>query len=322
MINKWKDLVLKSSLPLEYEVKTYLDSKGCVSHFDYSYMHLDEQNTPKAFSYDIDAGYIRYGHYINIMVECKYRHRTVNWFFLPETYGGPDDFAPLEFMHPINEFINEDNYLICDTLYPETLSPLVSKGVEILSDKVNTKSIRQATNQLAYSFAEHITSAIVHQIDKLLVHDFVFCHVPVIITTANLYRLKDTITIQDVENADEVKDISTEHGILVLKQSPDSYLQNYNLSTLHHFASERRQDLVQNMRWHNDDLDHLLAVLSEQPKAFIIIKMTEDRTHFEKFFHFIDRAIKPPDDLIEAWKAKHDEVKKLSEKLKKMKKSK
>ena len=44
-----------------------------------------------------------------------------------------------------------------------------------------------------------------------------------------------------------------------------------------------------------------MSVISKQPRAFVIIKMTEDRKYFDSFFHFIDRAIKLPEDLKKAW---------------------
>ena len=41
MDTKWKDLVLKSGLPLEYEVKAYLDDKGLVPSHEFAYLRTD-----------------------------------------------------------------------------------------------------------------------------------------------------------------------------------------------------------------------------------------------------------------------------------------
>ncbi|GAH91287.1 unnamed protein product, partial [marine sediment metagenome] len=126
-----------------------------------------------------------------------------------EEYGGADDFAPLDFFHPIDEFMEPNTWIRSDTLYPETVAPLVGKGVEILKDDINNKTIHQAMSQLSYSFADKVTSAIVHQIDKLMVHEMAFCHIPMIVTTANLLRLNTNLRISDVQDANELNEIAS-----------------------------------------------------------------------------------------------------------------
>ena len=47
--NKWKDFLLKSGLPLEYEVKELLDKRKCISSFEYSYLRSDENKIINEF---------------------------------------------------------------------------------------------------------------------------------------------------------------------------------------------------------------------------------------------------------------------------------
>jgi hypothetical protein len=59
MAKSWKDLLLSTGLPLENDVKKYLESRGCIASHEYTYLKPDEQGHEKQFSYDIDAAYIR-----------------------------------------------------------------------------------------------------------------------------------------------------------------------------------------------------------------------------------------------------------------------
>lgn len=63
--NAWKEHLLKSGLPLEFEVKKFLDSKGCVSNVDHTYMRYEEHNLNTEFSYDIDSSYIKGDHFMD-----------------------------------------------------------------------------------------------------------------------------------------------------------------------------------------------------------------------------------------------------------------
>ena len=42
MAKSWQQSLLSSSLPLENDVKRYLDSKGCITGYEYSYLKPDE----------------------------------------------------------------------------------------------------------------------------------------------------------------------------------------------------------------------------------------------------------------------------------------
>ncbi len=108
--NKWKDYLLKSGIPLEYEIMEFLSKKNCISDFDYTYFRQDQLNHLTEFSYDIDSSFIEPPHFINLMIECKYRHETTKWLFLPECYDGTDEIFYTSFMHPNNHFCEKGDY--------------------------------------------------------------------------------------------------------------------------------------------------------------------------------------------------------------------
>ena len=59
MSKSWKESLISSGLPLEFELVKRLEAKGCLADFEYSYFRLNETNIERQFSYDVDAAYIR-----------------------------------------------------------------------------------------------------------------------------------------------------------------------------------------------------------------------------------------------------------------------
>jgi len=165
--NKWKDYLLKSGLPLEFEVKEFLNTKKCISSYEYSYLRHDENEIINEFSFDISSSYIQENHFFKLMIECKYRDSSTNWLFLPGVYGGPSELGKTSFLHPCDHFTSYEKFPF---KYPE-LPPIgkpCQKGIEITSDGQNPKTITQAVNQLSYAMAEMITDAMTHQVEELL----------------------------------------------------------------------------------------------------------------------------------------------------------
>ncbi|WP_312352017.1 hypothetical protein [Sphingobacterium multivorum] len=103
MEKHWKDLLLKSGLPFEYEVKEKLSKIGCIVEDEYIYSKADENNMQKDFSYDLDVTYWN-GCSVNLMVECKYKTMDTNWFFLPDSSSYLYDINPDDFFY-IGDFL-------------------------------------------------------------------------------------------------------------------------------------------------------------------------------------------------------------------------
>jgi hypothetical protein len=70
--NNWKDHLLKSGIALEFEVKMFLDAKGCIRNMERTYLRNNEAEILIEFSYDIVSSYIKGHHYIDLMIEYKY----------------------------------------------------------------------------------------------------------------------------------------------------------------------------------------------------------------------------------------------------------
>ena len=308
MSKSWKDFLLRSGIPLENDVSRFLDSRDCIPSFEYSYLRKDEYGIEKEFSYDIDAAYIKKNWFFDLMIECKYRHESTNWVFIPASYGGPGESYPNDFLHPFSHFISES--FPYEENFPESFAPLCSKGIEITKSGDNEKSITQAATQLAYAYAPKLTSAIEHQVGKLLVHDFIFFHVPVIVTTAKLRRLNDDVDISSVKNAKELDEVSSAENSLIMKYTMGDHLQNYNLNHLRSFFESRSEKEIEKMQTFTKDISHFVNVIAGNYalRAIAIVHVSEDSNGMSSLLDYIDRLVDFPVDLQQKIQKKHEEI--------------
>ncbi|KAB8154327.1 hypothetical protein EZY14_007780 [Kordia sp. TARA_039_SRF] len=328
--NKWKDYLLKSGIPLEYEIKEFLDKKMCVSNFEYTYFRKDKSNEITEFSYDIDSSYIKPPHFVDLMIECKYRHESTKWLFLPESYGGPDEIEFTSFMHP-NDHFNKDGHFRFSN-FPFPLAPLCSKGIELTSQGQNPKTITQAISQLSYAMAERVTNGMYHQIDEVLSKSFngtIFHNIPIIVTTAELYRIKENSSIDSIKQSGDIEEIATKENCLVIKNKAGVDLENYNLLIFQNFVNEfGKEKLQKKLNSFNKDLDFVLSVIAKHycPTCFVVVHYSKENNGLENFFSYIDRVIKPDKEIFELIEKNYEEsqerLKKLKEKMDEKRKTK
>lgn len=323
--NKWKDYLLKSGLPLEYEVLDFLDSKKCISTPEYSYLRPDENLIENEFSFDIDSAYIQGHHFFKLLIECKYRDSSTNWLFLPGEYGGPSELGKTSFLHPNDHFTKKTKFLF---KHPE-LEPIAKpciKGIELTSDGQNPKTITQAINQLSYAMAEMIVSDMVHQIDELLTSsEFIFYNVPIIVTTANLYRIKENTTIEKIKATDDLLDIATKEDCLVLQTSIGKDLQRHNQRIFNEFIRERGHEFLNSkLNSFNDDFRFVSQVISSTycPQSVLVVQHTSDNKAFEKLFELLDEIVSPSEKTKNYLKAEKQRLKELFAKFDSLKKKK
>ncbi|WP_148662273.1 hypothetical protein [Paraburkholderia phytofirmans] len=299
MAKSWQQSLLSSGPPLENDVRTYLESKGCIADFEYSYLKPDDLTIERQFSYDIDASYIRGRNFVDLMVECKYRYPGTRWVFTPDHYGGPEEFGQNAFMHPFDHFV--PHKFPFPGNFPRELAPACSKAVELLPDGPNEKTVVQALNQLAYAIAPKIVSAMDHQINRLLVQDHIFYHVPVIATTAELFRLNDGVRIQQIRDANDLEEVATRQSCLVMSYKPGVELGRYNAKVINSIAALVDQKALKKcLNSFTNDLGHLLSVISTTycPRAVVFVTVDSRQSGFEQLFAYIDDLFEPPPCLL------------------------
>jgi hypothetical protein len=321
MANKtnWKEHLLKSGIPIEFEIKKFLTSKGCISNFDYTYLRNNESDLLREFSYDIDSSYIKEHNFVDLMVECKYRHDSTKWIFLPEEYDGPDEVDFTDFMHKNSHFSTAKR---APYRHPLAFAPLCSKGIEMTSDGQNPKTITQAIMQLSYAMADKIVDGMHHQLDVVLGESFGgtnFYNIPIIITTAELYRINDDADIETIKKAENIEDISEKAPFLIVKNKIGIDLESYNNHIFQAFINEYgKEKLEKHLFSFNKDVDFVMSVIAKNhcPSCIAVIHYSKEENGLEQFFDYIDRVFSPDQEILDLIKKKKEDFKVFFEKFK------
>lgn len=229
--NRWKEFLLKSSLPLEQLVSEKLELQGLYVVGEYPYTRYNEQNMQTEFSVDLHAFKFlglentagSWGT-LEFLIECKYNHPGVKWIFLPQH----EDSLVIGYIHYIQELSNR---------YIEDTSPLYKldhelpycgKGIELNSSGFDPNSISRGLYQLRYGLPHVIAHAVGNQVGSWG-DDFVgiafFCMV--LVTTADLYVLKQGLDLETYLSAKSIEDISTQTDALIVFQETGPHLSEY-----------------------------------------------------------------------------------------------
>lgn len=228
---KWKDKLVSSSFPLEYEAAKILVKNHFIVDSDYTYSRSD-LGTKKDFSVDINAtAYIPYTNdnkidsEINILVECKQRKKSVKWLFLPDP--NKDDFSSLTLGRTINVIDNFSKEFIeaNATVSLDENTFLCYKGIEIDTNdgRVYDNELRHGLHQLQYALPRLLKENIIHNIFGHEEDNKPFFICTILLTTATLHVAKKMLTISKVEESSNIEDFSKEVPYLItyLDHGPD-----------------------------------------------------------------------------------------------------
>lgn len=236
--NKWKDALLKTSLPLEYLVAEQLHNLNCGIQGEYHYLRPNEQNILTEFSVDVWAmSHLQkketgmWGN-LNLLIECKYCYPGIKWFFAPHTK------SDLETLFEIGVKSTFDQLCTRQVLDKRPLWQIPRrffkcyKGIELHSKDASAQNIERGRAQLAYAIprlAIHLLeSQMITYHDEDLHLDFI-C--PILVTTADLYVLTQGLKLSHFQNAKAHDDIGTKVSALVLT-NPYGHLFNSYTETL------------------------------------------------------------------------------------------
>ena len=312
---------MKSGLPFEYEVKECFVRNGCTVWDEYSYLKSDENNIEKEFSYDLDANTWQGGHSIDFMVECKYKTEPTKWFFTPDPYSYQQDLNKNSFFHPIDHFTKNKflfNRMPFYNVIEEALGPFCLKGVEILKNQPVEINISRAISQLSYAFIDKVISAFDGQLDKEvdMFNNSIFLQIPMIITNADLHLINKDITTKEIEKANSIEEISTQHDFLIFHNKIGKHLRDFNLSKLAGFFSGKEKKLVNDrMNTFTKDLNHFVNVVASNysPECILIMKHDEKHENYKKLFDYINFITKKSPELEKRMDKVQEEMKKKHE---------
>jgi hypothetical protein len=302
MEDKWKNNLLKSGLPFEYEIKECFVKYSCTVWDEYSYIKADENKIEKEFSYDLDANYWPGGHSVDFMIECKYKTEPTKWFFTPDPYGYQNDLNQNSFMHVMDYFSGNQfpfRHIPYDKVIEKPLGPFCLKGVEIYRDSSLEVNITKAIHQLSYAFVEKLISSMSSQLDTEveMFHKTNFIHVPVIITNADLYLINENLTTKNIKSAKLIDDISTKHDFLLFHNKIGEDLKNHNYHRLASFLLSKSEQFKERNTSFAEDIEHFIDVLASRlcPECILIMHHDDDHANYKKLFDYINFIMLPSD---------------------------
>jgi hypothetical protein len=250
MKKSWKEHLLSSGVPLEHSVCETVQSLGLTGPTEFKYERPNELGVPTVFSIDVHTSYVD-THYdqlwIDFFIECKYRHDNIKWIFTPEENNYSNfEFGERDLYNVLDEFA--DGFELAAPANPPDQSSrysLCSRGIEILPHGPNPKSIDQAIQQLAYAVSDQTAEAIRHQMDHMLGHPSpVWLFVPIVVTTASLWRIRPGQTLDMIRGATDIDAIAEPRTVVVLHEPPDNLLRRFTRDKLKSQFSGKEQALL------------------------------------------------------------------------------
>lgn len=221
MSKDWKEVLLRSGVPLEYEVAQILAELGFEVDADFPYLRQDVGGE-KEHSIDIlGSHFLEVGKKkkesatIFALVECKYRspEKKLLLFEAPPSQHGwtdargavqaYDEFVPFMLMGGTFHDL-EDGY---DVVY---------KGVEIHSNDAVERDFRRSVEQLRYAAPVCLRRALDMTFFGHVADNQPWFFAKIIVTNAKLMILRNGVDVAKVQAASKLEDVAEEIGAAIL----------------------------------------------------------------------------------------------------------
>jgi len=298
MTTNWKNELLKSGLPFEYEVQECFVKNGCTVWGEATYLREDEEEKVKEFSYDIDANYWKGGYCLNFMIECKYKIQPTKWFFLPHQYKYQNDLDKNGFFHPLDYFSDHsfpfNKFPVSDAF--ENLGPFCLKGVELFENQYLEQNIRKSIHQLSYSFVNRSIECFENQLTVDTFKNSIFLNVPIVVTNADLHLINENATIEQIESANSIEDVSTKQNFLFFFNKIGMQLKEYNKLKLKKYFQSIDSKLILESK--TNDIDLFIEYFSSNfcPQVILFMQHTKDAKNYSTLFNYINQVLEPDKD--------------------------
>jgi len=276
----WKDYFLSSGLPLEQSVIQTLEGLGMEGLTEFKYERKNEVGTTTLFSVDVYGPQIyhelsRQQLWLEIFCECKYRHDNIKWIFTPHDFGR----WPLASSH--NMLVSLDKMTgpkVINTSYFSKLTDnfkLCKKGIEIYENDINNKTIEQSINQLRYAVINMVLDCLSTQVDKLLGPiSPLFVILPIIVTTAELWRIDNGVTIKDIREAEGIEKVGDKLNSLIIFDPPDNLYTRYSKEMFDRELTESQKMKIdkrlKKIGYHGYEV-YKNSISYQQPSFFFVI---------------------------------------------------
>lgn len=221
---KWKDKLLSSSLPLEFDVAKILVSKGFSVVSDFTYARNDT-GIVKDFSVDIEATAYppfttpnKVDALLTLLVECKYRSPNVKWLFMPDPNIA--DFSPFTIGCTFRKIDEFSSYNIDgEKMYEfEKDFPICYKGTEIDfgNQSVHDNELKHGILQLQYALPRLFSNNVLVLLSSHAEDNIPFFFCPILLTTAELLLTEESASIDEFQKLSSIDEITTKVPCLLM----------------------------------------------------------------------------------------------------------
>ena len=288
----WKDYFLSSGVPLEFSVINTLKKFDLITPTEYKYMRLNESGCPSQFSVDIYTSYIDVSRnlWLEALLECKYRHDGIKWIFTPTE---EDIIMPRceDLYVTLDQYDTKRKFNKAAIASFASEYPLCGKGIELVKDSANPKSIEQAVQQLQYSVSSKAVDSIIHQVDELLgTPTPMFAIIPIIVTTAEIWRVKNNISLEDIRTATKIEDVAETHDAIICYHAPDNLLKLHTEKLFNEgLDSVQQKRFEKTYRRHSGGSykDFIYILSNHCPSMFVVVHYNHLEKYMEKLLALI-----------------------------------
>lgn len=227
--DRWKDDLLKSSLPLEHLVAEKLGRKNLLIAGEYPYIRPNGQNVETEFSADLHAYAIfrnssesTYKSRLNFLIECKYNYPGVKWVFSPHARGRGEPLS----IHTLEQRDNDVSIDSPRNLYLDL--PICTHGICLYNSGYDPNAIAHGLDQIRYALPNLVLQEAGNvqgfRASIKLERSFTCL---ILVTTADLYVLKSDQNLEDYRSAKILDDVATQVDTLIVAQERGPSLQKY-----------------------------------------------------------------------------------------------
>jgi hypothetical protein len=220
----WKNALLSSGMALELEAARVLTEKGFAVTSNYKY-NQSKIGFTKDASVDLYAkAYAPFsnsgktGAQLELLVECRQRHSTVAWLFLPDL--NQPDCSPVTMGNTLRVIDKFSSYLIESeaTANFEAGIPVCQKGIEIDMAKGDADELpfKQGLSQLQYALPRLLTENVLLYIEAHPAENIPFVFCPIFLTNSPLFVLDKNISPEQIERCGDISEIASESPYLAV----------------------------------------------------------------------------------------------------------
>ena len=282
----WKEILLKSGIPLESSIRNILEGMSFDGVLEYNFLRKNDKDIINNFSVDIHACKNIYANKIShkcftleYLIECKYCTPDSHWVFMPNANSYSVETPSLYIDHFDSEYCCNSSYL--ETIFNEY--KITGKGFSLRNKNSDNTQIKEAYNQLSYAYIHRY-------IEKSSWDNYdVYFLIPIIVTTANLWRLKENITIGKIQHANKLEEVCENYNVLRFQSDSDRLMANYFREKYDELDKYTKAKIAQ--RFHKNYNETIEAFIDAEstfvPNTFLIMNYA----NFEKEFRKLDQSL-------------------------------